>query len=239
MTIITRYPTELVGDDVDSLPLMTWETGLNPVRRWLPGKLPAEGSNNVTGWAAADLSVLAPSSTPKASTVTEEGWRYAEFDGVSDNLTLTGLAAATQRTVMVIARPNTGDTVTGSGYSGGGDTYYPFLNTTGINLAQASAADLANLVGLTSPLAAARGHWHVYSYSLPDTGTGVFAVDGNYTTISAGASRNQITLTLGQQGANYRQMRILEVLTSADVFTGPELVALYAKAQAWYPELAW
>ena len=37
MTIITRYSTELTGDDVDSLPLMTWETDLNPVRRWLPG----------------------------------------------------------------------------------------------------------------------------------------------------------------------------------------------------------
>lgn len=239
MTIITRYSTELTGDDVDSLPLMTWETGLNPVRRWLPGKLPTAGSDNVTGWASTDLSVLAPSSTPKPSTVTEGGWRYAEFDGVSDNLTLTGLTAETQRTIVVIARPNTGDSHTGTGYTASGKSMFPFLNTTGLNLAQAVDGDIANIIGLTSTLAAARDHWHVYSYSLPDSGTGVFAVDGNYTTISSGASRNQITLTLGQQGSNYRQMRILEVLTSADVFDGDDLTALYAKAQAWYPELAW
>jgi hypothetical protein len=239
MTGLVRYPTPATGPLIADLTLATWDSGLNPNRRWLPGKLPAVGADNVASWPGEYGSVLAPSATPKPSTAAEAGYKYADFDGVSDNLTLTGLTIGTTRTIVVIARPNTGDACTGTGYAGGGNTFFPFLNTTGLNLAQAQSADLANIVGLTSAVPATRGHWHMYGISLPDTGAGVFVVDTNSTAITSSASRNQITLTLGQQGTNYRQMRILEILTSADVFTAADLTAAYAKAKAWYPELAW
>jgi hypothetical protein len=54
-TVITRYASAPAMSDH---PLMTWETALTPVRRWLSGKLPAVGADNVTGWAATDGSTL-------------------------------------------------------------------------------------------------------------------------------------------------------------------------------------
>lgn len=76
-------------------------------------------------------------------------------------------------------------------------------------------------------------------YPLPDSGDGVFVVDTNSATINSSASRNQITLILGKQGLSYRQMRVLESSRRRRCSLGPQLIAAYAKAKAWYPELAW
>lgn len=227
MTIITRLTTELSGTDIASLPRLSWASGLNPNRRWLPTALPAVGTE-AESWVGVNGNVLADPNGPIVAS--EAGLKYAGFSGVSGNkLSLAGLTADSMRTVVVIARPNTGDAFVTTG---------PIVNTSAIQILHSVSADVASVTSGLTTLAAVRDKWHMYAFSLPDTGLGTFVIDGNSTTFDP-ASRAQNQLNLARSGSNYRQIRVLEVLTSPDVFTAAQLIAAYNSAKAWYPGLAW
>lgn len=233
MTIITRLATPLAGSDIASLPRLSWASGLNPNRRWVPSTLPAE-SASITSWADSIGAVALTNTTTPADVPTvavEAGTKYAAFNGVSNRLTKATLSLATMHTVLVIGRPNTGDVYAGASTG-------PICHTGSVQVLHGVGADVASITSGAATLAAVRDKWHMYAFSLPDTGDGTFVVDGNSTTFAPG-TRTLDQLNLARSGSNYRQLRVLEVVTSADVFTSAQLIAAYNSAKAWYPNLAW
>ncbi|QDF17477.1 hypothetical protein SEA_PHROSTEDPHLAKE_33 [Gordonia phage PhrostedPhlake] len=227
MTIITRLTGELTGGDAASLPRLSWASGLNPNRRWVPARLPAVGVE-AESWPSNEGAILANADGPIVGQ--EAGIKYAQFSGVSDNrLSLASLAASTMRTLLIIARPNTGDAFTGGS---------PVVNTSAIQVLHSPASDQATITSGVAPLPAVRDKWHVYAYSLPDTGDGAFVID-NASTTFAPSNRAQNQINVARSGGNYRQLRVLELLTSPDVFTAAQLLAAAAAAKAWYSGLAW
>lgn len=228
MTIITRLTGELTGGDAATLPRLSWASGLNPNRRWVPARLPAVAAE-AESWLSNEGASLANTDGPIVGQ--EAGLKYAQFSGVSDNrLTISGLAASTMRTVLVIARPNTGDVFAGSSA--------PILNTSAIQILHNVGSDQCTVTSGAAPLPAVRDKWHVYAYSLPDAGDGVFVVD-NASTTFAPSNRAQNQINVARSGSNYRQLRVLELLTSPDVFSAAQLLAAAAAAKAWYSGLAW
>ncbi|QLF84840.1 hypothetical protein SEA_BBQVALINDRA_30 [Gordonia phage BBQValindra] len=227
MTIITRLTTDFTGGDAATLPRLSWASNLNPNRRWVPARLPAVGTE-AESWPSNEGALLANADGPIVGQ--EAGIKYAQFSGASDNrLTLASLAASTMRTVLVIARPNTGDAFTGGS---------PVVNTSAIQVLHSPASDQATITSGVAALPAVRDKWHVYAYSLPDTGDGAFVID-NASTTFAPSNRAQNQINLARSGSNFRQLRVLEVMTSPDVFSAAQLIAAAAAAKAWYSSLAW
>ena len=233
MTIVTRYPTALSGAVVP-LPLMAWETGLAVNRRWVPGRLPASGS--IANWVSNEGALLAQGSV--APTVgTEGGVKHALFSGADQcQLNISGLTEADLRTIVVIARPNTGDTFfTSSGNA-------PIFSTNSLIVSQGVNADVAALGGASvgSSLTALRDRWHMYAVSIPaPSGTGVLVVDNSDTTFPASATSQNALRLARSSTANFRQLRVLEVFTSGTAYNATQLKAMYAKVKAWYPNLTW
>lgn len=229
-TVANRY---VLTNPDPSLPLEAWYSGLNPNRRWVPGKLPAGGAA-VTSWTSDDGTVMTPVTVGSNPTEADDnGWRTATFNGVTNSLRAnTGITSANMRTVVVIARPSTGDASAGGGA--------PVASTNDMAINQAAGSDTAQLIGTatSSALAAVRDKWHFYAWSMPDSGPGVFVIDNNDTTLNT-TLRNWAQFNLGRSGSQYRQLRVVEALTSADVFTAAQLKAAYASAKAWYSALAW
>lgn len=237
MTVITRYPT--TPTTASALPVLTWETGLSPNRRWLPARLPAD-SATLSTWTSQDGALGLPViDAAKPLTVgTESGIRYALSSGVvAEGFNLTIADPSTVRTVVMIGRPNVGDTVVGTG------RLLRFADSGGVNQGD---ADLVFVSGGATSLAAVRGKWHVYSVSLPAVGTvggtGVFACDGNSTTFSysdATWTASSLRIAAVPGSSSGRAFRILEIITSAESVDASTLTGLYAKAKAWYPDLDW
>jgi len=234
MTLITRYP---VAPTVGGRPALAWNSGLSPNRRWLPVGLPASGA--VSGWPTQynDLTLPARDLTKPPSTATESGIRHMYTDGTQgQGLSVDIADPSTMRTVVIIARPNAGDVVGASG------RIVRFGDT---GVIQQQDADTVTASGGIASLTATRGKWHVYSISLPAVGAtssnGIFAVDGSSTTFPyTDAAWTASALRIASSsGTNGRQLRVLEIITSANTFTAAQLTALYAKAKAWYPGLNW
>lgn len=235
-TVVTQRATAVTGPRAANRPLLAWYSGLNPNRRFLPGKLPASGA--ITAWPDnIDKNlILVPPSAGGVAVGAEAGVKHAALNGAAAGaLGLTGVSLATMHTLVVIARPNTGDTVTGS------TTVSPLVGTGSggaIRLAQGNAHDTAAITSGAATLPAARDKWHMYAWSIGDTGDGVFVVDGNSTTF-APAARTPSEINLARNGSDRRQLRVQEMLTSADVFSAAQLIAAYVEAKAWYSGLAW
>lgn len=236
MTIITRYLTAPANPS--ALPALAWNTGLSPNRRWVPASLPADEAP-VPVWTSQygnlDLGPRVAGNLPVVAT--EAGIRYAYCDGTAGQGFNVDIAdPASMRTVVIIARPEVGDTIVGSGR-------IARFGDTGV-LGQEDAEN-ATATGVSESLAATRGKWHVYSVSVPAVGTvdedGILAVDGNSTTFpySDAAWTASALRIAASSGANARELRVLEVITSAGTFDADALTALYAKAVAWYPGLEW
>jgi hypothetical protein len=238
MTLITRFPT--APSTSSGLPALAWNSGLSPNRRWLGADLPADGATlGGADWASqyGDLRFPPLDATKPLTVGAEAGIRYAVSPGTGGfGLTIPITDPSTMRTVVVIARPNTGDVITGVG------RLFRFGDTGAV--AQQSS-DSATVDSGVASVAAVRGKWHLYAVSLPTVGTvggnAVFVVDGNSTTMPySDATWNASALRIaGTSVSNGRQWRILEILTSASTFTASELTALYPKAVAWYPGLNW
>lgn len=230
MTIITRLTTAFSGADAAALPRLSWASGLNPNRRFKPESLGDSGTTINTWLDALGGGSLAKTGGPVVGV--EAGVKYAAFDGVDDGLALSGLTDTTIRTVVAIARPNTGDVYAGT-------TSSPIVNCGGTQMYQVNNGDIARMNSTGSTLAAVRDKWHFYAMSVPASGDATFVIDGNTATITL-TSNSQTSIRLAWNGAsNFRQLRIAEVLTSADVATSAALIAAYAKAKAWYSGLAW
>ena len=239
MTLITRFPVS-PPSTATARPVLAWASGLTPNRRWTPGKLPAAGST-LTSWTSSlgDSTKLTMYGSNTAAVEEESGIKYVALPGGATGvgLDLTGIDAATMRTVVVIARPNTGDI-------GSGNIITAF-NANGF-IQQVKNQDTATpnadaAYGLTAP----RNRWHVYSLSLPAVGssdtTAVFAVDGQaqtipYTESAWNMSRLKIAFSGSTDG---RQLKVLEVLTSAGTFDATTMTGLHAKAKSWYSPLTW
>lgn len=233
MTILTRIPTEFVGPNVAGLPRITTAYGMTPHRRWVPASLPAQGEK-ITSWV--DILTSEPmTNTTTASDVpvvgVEGGVKHAVFDGVSNRLSRGGMLPEMLRTIIVVARPNTGDIYTGSGVG-------PIMNASAVQILQGTAQDTASITGTTTTLPAPRNKWHVYALSLPAEGEGAFVVDGNATSF-APSSRNLNQINLARSSSNYRQLRVVEALTSDKVYSAAALMQIAANIRAAYPALAW
>lgn len=236
MTIITRYSKPLTGPSVASKPLLLWDTGLTPGQRWVGGRLPNSG--DFSSWASeVNSGVLIPGTggTVNPTVGSESGVKYAHFSGVNGCQMSISLPDTELRTVTIIARPNTGD------------AYFTSVSSSPIGGSNANAIvqgvnnDVATMTATgTATLPAPRDRWHVYSYSVTAPGgTGVLVVDENDTTFAANAAA-QTTLRIGRSStANYRQLRIVEIITSPQTATAAQMKAMYAKAKAWYPGLTW
>lgn len=234
MTLITRYGA--LASPPSDLPLMAWETGLTPNKRWVPGRLPASAAP-VPSWASNEGSNLVQS-TAAPIVGMEAGVKHAEFNGADGcQMSISGLTEPELRTIVVVARPNTGDTFFTSSASA------PIFSTNSHIVSQGVSADTVSMGGGSSPaapLTALRDRWHIYAISISGPGgSGVLVVDNADTTFTvSGTAQTQLRLARSST-ANYRQLRVLEVLTSTSTFTAAQLKALYPKAKAWYPNLAW
>lgn len=220
-----------------TLPLAAWNSGLSPNRRWVRGRLPASGS--LPSWTSqyGDLILPVIDAAKPLAVGTEGAVRYALSSGAAaEGFNINSGDPTTLRTAVIIARPNIGDTIVGTG------RLIRFGDTGGVSQAD---ADTVFASGGAASLPAARGKWHVYAVSLPAVGgggNGVFVVDGNSTTFTysdAAWDASSLRIAAVPGSSSGRQLRILEILTSAGTFNAAQLIALYAKAKAWYPGLAW
>lgn len=234
-TIVNSYPKPLTGPSLATRPVIEWESGVSPNRRWVPDKLPTSGA--IASWADTVASSLLAQGSVAPTVGTEAGVKHAAFSGAEGaQLILTGLSEPELRTIVVIARPNTGDAYFGSA------TQSPIFSTNSHTVFQGAALDAVGMVGATvgAGLPALRNRWHVYAMSIAGpSGAGVLVVDNSDTTFTASATaQNQLRIARASS-ANHRQLRVLEVFTSASTFTAAQLKAIYPKAKAWYPGLAW
>lgn len=234
MTLITRYQT---APSVSGRPSLAWNTGLTPNRRWVPASLPASGSSLAEWKSQYGNLILSPRDPVIPLTVeSEAGVRYAATSGVAGQGLYIDTNSSTMRTVVIIARPNVGDLITGSS-----SRIARFGDTAEI---KQQDVDTASVTGGLVSLTATRGKWHVYAVSLPPMGSannGVFVVDGNSTEFTySDATWATYSLRLASSSSSTsRQLRMLEIITSAATFTAAELNELYAKAKTWYPDLTW
>ena len=237
MAILTRYPT--APTEPGNRPPLAWASGISPNRRWVPAHLPADGAT-LNGWTSqyGDLYLPARDATKPLTVGAEASIRYALTDGTAgQGLSIDIADPSTARTVVVIARPNTGDTI-----AGGSGRLLRFGNTGYVQQQDADTISVSSGGGGT--VAAVRDKWHVYAISLPAVGSsdpGVIVVDGSSTTFTySDATWDASALRFASSSdTNSRELRILEILTSASTFTAAELILLYAKAKAWYPGLTW
>lgn len=227
MTAITRYLGPSWDASLPLMPKLPLVMDFSVSHEFDAAALPGPAGTAVTSWPNERTG---PALTNAVGGVlrTEGRSNYVEFSGVSGSLGATSpFAAGTLRTILVVARPNAGDTLTGVG---------PIFSWNNDAVTQGDA-DVAGIrQATTNTVPAARGRWHVYAATFPTQGNSLFAVDGAAVEF-APLARDLTTLALAIGLSDRRQLRVAHVVTSTEALTRAQLVKAAATLKQHYADL--
>lgn len=227
MTAITRYPGATWDSSLPLLPKSPPVLGFAVSHEFDASAIDGPAGTAVTSWPDQRPG---PALTNAVGGIlrTEGRSKYVEFSGVSGSLgATTAFTAGTLRTILVVARVNAGDTLSGVG---------PIFSWNNDAVVQGDTDAAGIREATTNTVPAARGRWHVYAATFPVQGNSLFAVDGNAVEFAPRA-RDLTTLTLAIGLSDRRQLRVAHVLASTEALSRTQLAAAAATLKNHYSDL--
>lgn len=227
MTAITRYSGANWNKLLPLMPKTALDLGFTVSHEYDASALEALPGTAVTSWS--DRLSGPPLTNAVGGVLRSEGRsKYIEFSGVSGSLSATSLfTSGSLRTILVVARVNTNDTLSGVG---------PVFSWNNDAVVQNDVDRAGIREATTATVPAARDRWHIYAVTFPAQGNGLFAVDDNAVEF-APLARGLTTLALAIGLSDRRQLRVAHIVTSPEALTAAELVSASKTMRDHYGDL--
>lgn len=228
MTAVIRYTGAGWDSSLPAAPKPGLTFGFKVNHEYTAESIPGGAGTAVTSWA--DLRGSVPLTNAVGGVLRSDvgGGKYIQLSGISGSLAGT-FTAGTTRTLILVARVNAGDVLSGAGPIAG------FQATDGIVQLDADTAAL-KVTAKDANLPARRGYWHMYAVTVPETGAGLVGVDSASVAFQPFVSVLD-RLSLGILGSDRRALQIAHVLTSPDALSAAQLKTTFQTLRGYYPEL--
>lgn len=226
MTAITRYPGTGWNANLPLMPKPALALNFPVNHEYDAARIEVAEGAAVTNWP--DMRGANPMTNSVGGVLrSDAGSKFVQFSGVSGSLSVT-LPIGTAQTMLVVARVNSGDKISGLG---------PIFTLDNESVVQGEEDTAKMKIAPVTPLPAVRGRWHVYAVAVPaSTGAAVLAVDGS--TAEFGPAKRAFTsYQLSVGGSDRRQLQVAYALTSPDALSAPQLTEAHRTLKAHFTDL--